>query len=228
MEPRQGDQIPAPDIDFEQARTTLYAAVIADILDDMGHRDQVMTADVRPVMHQQVLVGRARTMLAVPEFEEPGEPFTTQIEATDALAPGDLVVAHCSGITHAAFWGELFSTAARARGAVGCVMDGYSRDTRKVLDLGFPLFATGIRPINSKGRLTVTAYDRPVRCGGVLVRSGDIVFAEADGIVVIPHEIAPDAIDRALAVATKESQMREDLIHGGLTLREAWLKHRVL
>lgn len=216
---------PAPDL--SGIKDHLYAAVIADILDDLGYRDQVMSAEVRPMLHDTVVVGRARTMLATPCFEDPDPPYQVQIEAVDALEIGDVVVAHLSGITDAAFWGELFSAAAKARGAVGAVMDGYIRDTRKVLEMGYPLFATGIRPINSKGRLTVEAYDTPVRCGGVLVHPGDIVFAEVDGVVVVPGAIADQVFMQAAEVAQKENLMRAEL-DNGLSLKAAWDKHRVL
>ncbi len=216
---------PAPDL--HGIKDHLYAAVIADILDDLGFRDQVMSAGVRPMLHDNVVVGRARTMLATPRFEEPDPPYQIQIEAVDALEPGDLVVAHLSGIEDAAFWGELFSAAAKSRGAVGAVMDGYIRDTRKVLELGFPLFATGIRPINSKGRLTVEAYDTPVRCGGVLVYPGDIVFAEVDGVVVVPRKVADRVFKLAAEIARKENLMRAELDNGS-SLKAAWDKHRVL
>lgn len=216
---------PAPDL--SGIKDHLYAAVIADILDDLGFRDQVMSAEVRPMLHDTVVVGRARTMLATPRFEDPDPPYQVQIEAVDSLETGDVVVAHLSGITDAAFWGELFSAAAKERGAVGAVMDGYIRDTRKVLELGYPLFATGIRPINSKGRLTVEAYDTPVRCGGVLVHPGDIVFAEIDGVVVVPQAVAEQVFQQAAEVAQKENLMRAEL-DNGLSLKAAWDKHRVL
>jgi regulator of RNase E activity RraA len=211
----------------EAIRTKLYAAVIADILDDLGYRDQVMEAAIRPLLPDVVVVGRARTMLVVPQSIIPDEPYQMQIDATDALQPGDVVVAQMSGITNSAFWGELFSTAALARGAVAAVMDGYVRDTRKVLELGFPVFATGMRPINSKGRCTVSAFDVPIVCGGVAVMPGDLIFAEIDGVVVIPQAVIDSVLARALEVASKENAMRQELMTGS-TLRAAWQKHRVL
>jgi regulator of RNase E activity RraA len=213
--------------DFARLKAVLYAAVLADILDDLGFTEQVMDAAVRPIHPDAAIMGRARTMLAIPEFHVPDPPYGAQIDATDALEPGDVVVAHVSGVTSSAFWGELFSTAAQARGAVGAVMDGFVRDVRKIGELGFPVFATGLRPINSKGRCTVQAFDVPVRCGGVLVKPGDIVFAEMDGVVVIPGEVADEVIARALETAQQEDHMRAAL-REGMTLRAAWEKFRVL
>lgn len=214
-------------IDFLEVKAQLYAAVIADILDDMGYRNQVMNAHIRPLKADDIVVGRARTMLAIPEFHIPDEPYQTQIDATDALQAGDVVVAHTSNITDSAFWGELFSTASMARGASGAIIDGYVRDVRKITAMDFPVFATGMRPINSKGRCTVSAYDVPVVCCGVKVYPGDLIFAEIDGVVVIPQAVADDVIKQALATAMKEHEMRKALF-SGMTLRQAWETFRVL
>jgi 4-hydroxy-4-methyl-2-oxoglutarate aldolase len=214
-------------LDLVEIREKLYAGAIADILDDLGYRDQVMDATIRPVQPDVVLVGTARTMLAIPEFSIPAQPYELQIDATDALRAGDVVVAHLSGITSSAFWGELFSTAALARGAAGAVMDGYVRDVRRVAELGFPLFAAGMRPVNSRGRCTVAAYDVPVRCGGVLVHPGDLIFGEIDGVVVVPQALIDRVVTQALHVAGQENRMRAELARGS-TLRAAWEKYRVL
>jgi len=214
-------------LDYSQIKNQLYAAVIADILDDMDFPDQVMTANIRPLQAEDIIVGRARTMLAIPEFHIPDAPYQTQIDATDALNPGDVVVAHTSNITNSAFWGELFSTATRVRGGTGAIIDGYVRDVRKIMAMNFPVFATGMRPINSKGRCTVIDYDVPVICGGVMVHPGDLIFAEIDGVVVIPQAITTEVIARALETATKENEMRAALL-SGKTLREAWEKYQVL
>jgi 4-hydroxy-4-methyl-2-oxoglutarate aldolase len=214
-------------IDYATAKEKLYAAVIADILDEMGYRDQVMDAAIRPLQPESLVIGRARTELVVPEFTIPARPFEKQIEATDALEPGDIVVAHMSQLTVCAFWGELFSTGARMRGAVGAVLDGYVRDVRRVTEMNFPVFAAGVRAPNSKGRATVAGYDVPVRCGGVLVNTGDVLFAEVDGVVVIPEKIAPEVLERALEVAERENRVRNDLLAGS-TMRAAWDKHRAL
>jgi 4-hydroxy-4-methyl-2-oxoglutarate aldolase len=214
-------------IDTATAKEKLYAAVIADILDEMGYREQVMDTNIRPLQPESLVVGRARTVLAVPAFSQPANPFEKQIEATDALEPGDIMVAHMSQITACAFWGELFSTGARMRGAVGAVMDGYVRDVRRVNEMNFPVFAAGVRATNSKGRATVAGYDVPIRCGGVLVNAGDVLFAEVDGVVVIPEKIAPEVLERAIEVAERENRVRADLLAGS-TMRAAWDKHRAL
>lgn len=212
---------------FDRLRDTLYAAVIADVLDAEGRPNQVLAAGIEHLAGAEVAVGRAFTIQACDEVEVEAAPYAKQIAATDAIAPGDVVVAAAETPAESAFWGELFSTAAIARGGRGAVIDGLIRDRRKIDELGFPTFGAGTRPVNSLARLTVHSYGVPVRCGGVVVRPGDLVFAEPDGTVIVPRELEAKVIEIALAQATKEDAMRADIAAGSL-LGDAWRKHRVL
>ena len=214
---------------FDRMAKTLYVAVISDILDGLGHRDQVMQAGVVPVQpdRRRVLVGRASTALVAPQYETVEQPYTAQIAAVDALTPGDVLVVGAGGAPGVAVWGELFSNAALARGARGMVTDGYHRDTRMILDLGFPVFSRGARAVDISGRGQVVEAGRPVAVAGVTVRAGDIVFAEIDGIVVVPAEVAAETVERAFAKVATEDDARADLRNGAL-LGEVWAKYRVL
>jgi 4-hydroxy-4-methyl-2-oxoglutarate aldolase len=208
---------------------TLYVAVISDILDGMGFRNQVLQPGVVPAQPDpgQVLVGRAATVLVAPQYEVVEQPYTNQIAAIDALQPGDVVVSGVGGMTNVAVWGELFSNAAKARGARGFLTDGCHRDTRMVLDLGFPIFSRGPRPVDISGRGTVISSGRPVEVAGVLVRPGDVVFAEVDGVVIIPQDVAEETVSRAFDKVAKEDGARADLRAGHL-LADVWTKYRVL
>ncbi len=214
---------------FDMLAEKLYVAVISDILDGMGFRNQVLQPGVVPAQPDpsQVLVGRAATVLVGPQYEVVDQPYTSQIAAIDALKPGDVVVSGVGGMTNVAVWGELFSNAAKARGARGFLTDGCHRDTRMVLDLGFPVFSRGPRPVDISGRGTVTSIGRPVEVAGVLVHAGDVVFAEVDGVVIIPQNVAEETLSRAFEKVAKEDGAREDLRQGRL-LSEVWSKYRVL
>ena len=224
-----GGANPGDDALFDRMAERLYVAVIADVLDGLGHRHQVMHVGIRPVLPdpRRVLVGRAATILVAPQYETVEQPYAAQIAAIDALRPGDVAVIAVGGLAGVAVWGELFSNAARARGARGVLTDGCHRDTRLLLDLGFPVFSAGARPLDISGRATVVGAGRPVECGGVPVRPGDIVFAEVDGIVVIPRAVASEAVERAFAKAATEDHARDDLRAGAL-LADVWRKYRVL
>lgn len=214
---------------FDRMARELYVAVIADVLDALGHRGQVMRAGIRPVLPDpaRVLVERAATVQVAPQWERPEQPYAEHIAAIDALRPGEVAVVATGGFAEAAVWGELFSNAARARGARGVVTDGYHRDTRMLLDLGFPVFSAGARPSDIAGRGTVVSRGRPIACGGVPVRPSDIVFAEVDGIAVVPREVETETVERAIAKAAAEDGARDDLRAGAL-LGEVWRTYRVL
>jgi regulator of RNase E activity RraA len=131
------------------------------------------------------------------------------------------------GSARAACWGELFSAAARARGARGTLIDGYCRDARTIAALGYPVWSRGMLPLDCKGRTAVTAWRQPAVVGGLPVRPGDLVVADDDGAVVVPAELTEQTISRALAKASKEHALR-DALEAGSTLRAAYDRFGVL
>jgi regulator of RNase E activity RraA len=214
---------------FDRMARDLYVAVISDMLDGLGLRNQVMRPLVRPINPSSapVLVGRAATVVVAPQFEVVAQPYTNQIAAIDALSPDDVVVIATGGNDEIAVWGELFSNAAMARGARGIITDGCHRDTRMIQDLGFPVFSRGSRPVDISGRGTVISHGRPIEVAGVRVEPGDVVFAEIDGIAVIPQAVADEVVARAFEKVAKEDGAREDLRNGAL-LAEVWARYKVL
>lgn len=213
-----------------ELKAVLSAAVISDALDEAGCRQQAMRPFIRPLDMSSVVMGRARTGLYAPVYsvEEHENPYEVEIQLVDDLAPGEVAVLACSGPTERiAPWGELLSTAAIARGAAGCVTDGLVRDVRKIEAMSFPVFHGGIGPLDSRGRGRMVQRDVPVEVGGVPVRSGDIVFADADGVVVIPREIEDDILTRALQRVTAERHTSEEL-RNGLLLQHVYAKYGVL
>jgi regulator of RNase E activity RraA len=120
----------------------------------------------------------------------------------------------CGASGRIAPWGELLSTACRARGAAGCVTDGLVRDVRAIRAMKFPVFHGGIGPLDSKGRGKVMAIDVPVEVGGVRVSPGDLVFGDADGVVVIPRAVEQQVIAAAFAKVEGENATREALARG--------------
>ncbi|MGI8404031.1 MAG: RraA family protein [Thermomicrobiales bacterium] len=206
---------------FDQLAEELYTAVISDILDGLGFREQAMTADIRPVFGNARLIGRSHTVLSSDVYHTPVQPYEMEIQAIDSVPANYVVVASTNKSTRTCLWGELLSTATRARGGRGAVLDGHTRDVAKIESMAFPVFATGMRPVDSMGRGRIISCGEPIVCGGVLVHEGDVVFADFDGVVVIPREVEDQAISLAREKATGESAMREWLLDGK-TLREAF------
>lgn len=216
---------------FDFIRSHLYVPAVCDILDAMGRRRRAMHQRLRPLLpdrHNCGFVGRARTFRWMEtDYVVEDDPYGLEIEAMDSLGPGDVAVHSTDHGGTNAPWGELMSTVARRNGAVGCVCDSQVRDCNRIIDMGFPVYCAGIRPLDSQGRARVMAYDVPVTCGEVLVRPGDLVFADFDGVVVIPKAIEDEVLERAREKAGKESASRAELL-SGKTLREVYDRYGVL
>jgi 4-hydroxy-4-methyl-2-oxoglutarate aldolase len=216
--------------DFKSLSQELYTAVLSDTLDGFGLRNQAMRPFVRPVDDGLVLMGRVRTGCFVehPNLAEGQNPYELEMALLDDLKPGDVSVLACGGPTNAiAPWGELLTTASLARGAVGCVTDGLVRDVRHIKNLRFPVFHGGIGPLDTKGRALMVEKDTTIVCGGVTAHSGDVVFGDIDGVVIIPSDIATEVIAAARSKITSENHTRDELRQGKL-LREVYEKYGVL
>jgi regulator of RNase E activity RraA len=205
----------------------LTSALLADVLDALGHRHSALPADIRPLKPGWQLCGRAATLSGVSVAAEPANPYAVELECIDALRPGEVLVATTNGDRSSALWGELLSTASRARGAAGVVVDGLTRDAARILAMDFPVFASGFSPLDSKGRIDCVAHGRPIRVGACVVRPGDWVFGDIDGLVVAPAELAEEAFRLALAKAQGESRVREELARGR-SVREVFAEYGIL
>ena len=207
----------------------LNPAILSDVLDDLGIANQVMSIGVRPIDESLMLCGRARTgaYMEVPYIEEGINPYRLEIALVDDLRQNDVAVLACGGSSRIAPWGGLLSTAAKARGAAGCVTDGYVRDTIEVRRLKFPVFAGGIAPLDSKGRGQIMSTDVPVICDGVRVSPGDLVVGNADGVVVVPQEHELDVIAKALEKNAGEYNSIKEL-RAGSYLRDVFEKYGIL
>ena len=215
----------------EDIKHKVYAAAICDILDELGYRNQAMHQRLRPLlpdMRHCGFMGRARTLLwQEVDCIDKDDPYKLEIEVMDSLTQNDVVI-HSTDINSTnAPWGELMSTIAKKKGVAGCVCDSQVRDCIKIIEMDFPVFYAGIRPLDSKGRGLVIAYDVPVMCGEVLVNPGDLIFADFDGIVVIPQAIEEKVIEMAKVKMNAENLSRNELLDGK-SLREVYDKYKVL
>ena len=216
---------------FSYVEKNIYVAAVCDILDELGYRNQAMHQRIRPLLFNPEecgFIGRARTFRWMEIDYVPEEnPYGLEIEAMDSLKSGDVVVHSTDFAGSNAPWGELMSTISKYKGVRGCVCDSQIRDCVKIMKLGFPVYYSGIRPLDSKGRGIVQAYDVPILCGGVKVNYGDIIFADFDGVVVIPKEIDQEVFSLAMEKVNKENLSRKELLLGK-SLREVYDKYQSL
>ena len=207
----------------------LFAALLSDALDAAGRTTQAMAPRIRPLDDRLRLCGRARTGLYVEDDgDDPGSnPYELEIAIVDDLRPGDVAVFACGGSDRIAPWGSLLTTATRARGGAGCVTDGFVRDIQEIRAMQMPVFHGGIAPLDSKGRGHITQIDIPVMCGGVEVSPGDLVFGDADGVVVVPQAIEAEVLRIAFEKLSGEHHTMRELRQGAY-LRDVYAKYGVL
>jgi regulator of RNase E activity RraA len=205
----------------------LYPAVVSDILDQLGHRDQVMAPRVRPLFPEAKVVGMARTVRVAPVDGPPERKedyYKHELEAIESMQPGHVMVV---SEIETCYWGELLSIASRNMGARGIVIDGYTRDTDGIIKLGFPVFCTGIHCADALGRVDVVEHGVEISAGDVTVNDGDLIIGSYDGVVVVPSDVAEQVVALAEEKLRGENMVRTKLEEGMLA-SEAYRRYGIL
>jgi regulator of RNase E activity RraA len=202
--------------DMCQRYSQVYSGAVADVLDKRGLTRQIVDGTIQGLTLETRVAGPAFTCKGAPATELEPDDWDERKAYLDALTPHSVAVVDASGDTTAAHWGELMSTGARGRGCRGVVIDGGTRDVTQLLHMGFPVFARYRSPASSIRRWRISGWGHPVRVGGVLVRQGDFVVGDADGVVVVPADIAADVLADVESLTGAETAMREELLAGGL------------
>jgi regulator of RNase E activity RraA len=204
---------------LDTIRQHLFTAVIGDVMDAAGLAHQFLPPYLRPLDDSHLLVGRALTVLEsdIADRDPEDEPFGLMFKALDDLKPGEVYV--CTGSTGAfALWGELMSSRAARLGATGAVVDGFHRDTRGIRRLGFPVFSAGAYAQDQRPRGRVTDFRVPLTfSNGAVVRPGDVIVGDVDGVLAIPADHVGDIVAAALAKAGAERDVERAIAAGEAT-----------
>lgn len=217
----------SPSITLPMMREKLHCAVVCDALDSLGFTHQSPRVSLVPQTVDGLLVGRCKTTLWADMAHVDPSPYELELKAVDSCRPDDIVIAAAQGSTRSGVWGELLSTAARNRGCIGAIVDGAVRDTRQMRAMGFAVYARGRCIYDSQNRQRVIDIDVPVEIDGVRFSPGDLVFADGDGVVVVPQEVEAEAIQRAWDKVHAENITR-DAIKAGMLAADAYAKYGVL
>lgn len=212
--------------DTIQRFSALTTALVSDALDGLGHRNQVMASGLHLLDRARPVLGFAFPMRAEATTALADKPYAMQFEAVEQIRPGEVLVVSTGG-SDSAFWGELFSTRVLRMGARGAVVDGLARDRARIEDMGFPLAVRDFRPTDSYGRLEVVAYGERITVRDVEVHRGDFVFADVDGVVVVPRGRIVDVLNAAEAKQQAEAIVRKELLEGA-TVDEVYRRHHVM
>jgi regulator of RNase E activity RraA len=220
---------------FALAQRELFTCVVGDVMDKMELQHQFLPPQIQPLAPDMVVLGRAMPVLSVDVFTEKiagtanklmDKSFGLMLEALDDLHKNEVYV-NTGSSPRNALWGELMSTRARLLGSRGAVLNGYVRDTKPILKMGFPTFGFGSYGQDSAPRYKVVDFRVPVEIGAVRVRPGDILFGDIDGVLLVPAEAEIEVFTRALEKARGEKLVRK-AIEEGCTAVQAFEKHGIM
>jgi 4-hydroxy-4-methyl-2-oxoglutarate aldolase len=200
--------------------------VVGDILDDLGFTHQFLPQPIQPLREEMKVVGRAMPVLMIDVFGKQKQPFGKLTEALDQLRPGEIYLAS-GGEMRCAYWGEILTATAKKGGATGAVINGFHRDTPKVLEQNWPVFSRGRFAQDSGVRTQVVDYRCPIEVDSVRIDPGDLVFGDLDGIVIVPRNVESEVIEKALAKARGEKLVRKE-IEAGMSSTDAFRKYGIL
>ena len=211
---------------FALCTRELYTPVVGDILDEQGFTHQFLPQPIQPLCNEMKMAGRAMPVLMIDVLGKQKKPFGLLTEALDQLQPGEIYLAS-GGEMRCAYWGEILTATAKKRGAVGAVINGFHRDTPKVLEQNWPVFSRGRFAQDSAVRTQVIDFRCPIEVGQAAAQPGDLIFGDLDGVVVIPKKVETEVIERALAKSRGEKLVRKE-IEAGMSSTAAFKKYGIL
>jgi 4-hydroxy-4-methyl-2-oxoglutarate aldolase len=220
---------------YELLKRELFTAVAGDVLDQMGFRRQFLPFGIAPLRPEMKLAGRAMPVLQANVLEGRDaasvgplaeNPFGHLLRALDDLKPGEVYVANAPSLDYAT-WGGLMSTRAIHLKAAGAVLEGCVRDANEIERLGFPVFCRGLYAQDQRWRGKVVDFRCAIEIGGVRIVPGTLIFADREGVLVIPQEAEREAVERALEKVRTENSVAE-AIRAGMSTVDAFDKFGVM
>ncbi len=220
--PKSSEMHPGPGFRMRRAVARVRPEVVTGLarfetpaISDLMNRLYTMDSGIHPVTTTDRVAGTACTVKVFP-----GDNLMVH-KSLDIAVPGDVLVVDASASTMTAVLGDLVSTKARHRGIVGVVVDGLIRDLPAIDQLGdFPVFARGVTPIGPLHR-GPGEVNFPVCSGGIVVHPGDVVIGDRNGVVVVPHDIASELLERLETRASAEADYVAAVARGDFS--NAWV-----
>ena len=184
----------------------LYTGAINDVMRELTLLNQNLPSDIMPLRDEMTLCGEAFTVKSAPNCMIEGE-MTFRAQMLDDFKPEGVVVWDTSEDTEASLWGGVMTATAKTKGIRGAVIAGGIRDTKQILEKPFPVYYKYRIPNGSLGRCLITHYQIPIKIGDVVVKPGDVIFADCDGVVCVPRDIAYEVLLRAEEIRENEKKI---------------------
>jgi len=196
----------------------LYTGAISDVLREHCLLDQALPPDLVPLRPERTVAGIAFTVKSAPNTKITGE-LTFRTQMLIDMPADSFVVWDTSGDMDSTAWGGVMTATAIGKGIRAAVIDGGIRDTNQILEKDFPVFYKYRSPNGSLGRCLISHYQQPIKMGNTLVRPGDIVVGDIDGVIVVPRGIAVAVLERSEEILRNEAEIFK-WVASGDTLEE--------
>jgi regulator of RNase E activity RraA len=197
---------PVPVKELLERYEKLYTGAISDVLRELCLLDQALPGHLRPLRDSDVVAGIAFTVKSAPNVKITGE-MTFRTQMLDEMAADSFVVWDTSNDEKATLWGGVMTATAYGKGVRAACIDGGIRDTKQILEKPFPVYYKYRIPNGSLGRCQITHYQIPIKIGDVTIKPGDLIFADCDGVVCVPRDIAYDVLLRAEEIRANEKEI---------------------
>ena len=197
---------------FKNLSGMLTSSMLSDILDEFDLNGVI--SGLKLNLQEKKIMGYAKT-LKLKKLEE-GEDYRSIYDALksyNTIIPHDIILVE-NECHEYAYFGELNASLAIRHGAIGAIIGGMTRDTAEVSKLDFPVFSTGSNCKDVRKRAGLESINREIEIFGVKVSAGDLIFADNDGVIVIPSQFQDQVISRALETIEKEKNILLNITMG--------------
>tara|TARA_B100001971_G_C18084784_1_gene480256 strand:+ start:220 stop:873 length:654 start_codon:yes stop_codon:yes gene_type:complete len=190
--------------------SALSSSIISDIMDDLDIAHNII--NIKTIVLEKTICGRAVTVTAEPTNEKLSTSHI--IEAIDKGKENDILFINAPNVKRGCVVGEMLSTAAKRNNMSGIIVNGGVRDIESIKKLSFPVYSRYVSNEGPMGRITTTGYQNPIKIGDVNMKPNDIIFADDDGIVVIPQEKTELILRKSKGYMETEELVKKKIVDG--------------
>ena len=199
-------EFPIPTKELLARFEKLYTGAVSDVLREFCLLDQALPGYLRPINDEHTVAGIAFTVKSAPHVQITGE-MTFRTEMLEAMGEDHFVAWDTSGDEKATLWGGVMTATAVGKGIKAACIDGGIRDTHQIKEKNFPVYYKHRIPNGSLGRCLITHYQVPIKIGDVMIKPGDVILADIDGVICVPRDIAHAVLVRAEEIRANEKKI---------------------